>query len=125
LEQLKLVGQAQNVQIFGIRLLGVDALNVRKLLFTLAFFLILWLISKSLRAFAHFIGGRAGRRGAFWTRQGVSLITFVLGLLGFVSIWFDNPARLATGLGLVGAGLAFALQKVITSFAGYFVTRFS
>jgi small-conductance mechanosensitive channel len=45
----------------------------------------------------------------------------VLGILGFVSIWFDNPARLATGLGLVGAGLAFALQKVITSFAGYFV----
>jgi small-conductance mechanosensitive channel len=44
-----------------------------------------------------------------------------MGLIGFVSIWFDNPARLATGLGLVGAGLAFALQQVITSFAGYFV----
>jgi small-conductance mechanosensitive channel len=41
--------------------------------------------------------------------------------VGFISIWFDNPARLATGAGLVGAGLAFALQKVITSIAGYFV----
>lgn len=29
--------------------------------------------------------------------------------------------RLATGVGLVGAGFAFALQKVITSVAGYFV----
>lgn len=38
-----------------------------------------------------------------------------------VSIWFDDPARLATGLGLVTAGLAFALQKVITAIAGYFV----
>jgi small-conductance mechanosensitive channel len=34
---------------------------------------------------------------------------------------FDNPARLATGAGLIGAGIAFALQKVVTSFAGYFV----
>ncbi len=76
---------------------------------------------QSLGALAHATGGRGGKRAAFWTRQGVSLITFLLAVLGFVSIWFDNPARLATGVGLVGAGLAFALQKVITSFAGYFV----
>jgi small-conductance mechanosensitive channel len=42
-------------------------------------------------------------------------------LLALVSIWFDDPARLATGLGLVTAGLAFALQKLITALAGYFV----
>ena len=42
-------------------------------------------------------------------------------LLGVVSIWFDDPARLATALGLVTAGLAFALQKVVTALAGYFV----
>ena len=117
----KLVGPAHNVELFGIRLLGIDAQNGRKLLFTAGFFLLLYLISKGLRALAHAVGGKSGRRAAFWTRQGVSLITFLLGLLGFVSIWFDNPARLATGIGLVGAGLAFALQKVITSFAGYFV----
>jgi small-conductance mechanosensitive channel len=38
-----------------------------------------------------------------------------------MSIWFDDPGRLATGIGLVSAGLAFALQKVVTSLAGYFV----
>lgn len=118
---LELVGPAHNVEIFGIRLLGIDAQNGRKLLFTAGFFLLLYLISKGLRALAHTVGGKPGQRTAFWTRQGVSLITFLLGLLGFLSIWFDNPARLATGVGLVGAGLAFALQKVITSFAGYFV----
>ena len=118
---LKLVGPTQNVEIFGIRLLGIDVHNGRKLLFTASFFVILYVLSKALGALAHFVGGRSGRRGAFWTRQGVSLLTFLLALLGFVSIWFDNPARLATGVGLVGAGLAFALQKVITSFAGYFV----
>ena len=38
-----------------------------------------------------------------------------------ISIWFDNPANLTTAAGLVTAGLAFALQKGITSFAGYLV----
>jgi len=36
-------------------------------------------------------------------------------------VWFDNPARLATGIGLVTAGLAVALQRVVTAFAAYFV----
>ena len=115
----RLLRPSRNAEIFGIRMLGVDAHNGRKLLFTAVFFLCLFFLSKSLRALAHVLGGKAGRRGAFWTRQGVSLATFLFGLLGFVSIWFDNPARFATGVGLVGAGLAFALQKVITSFAGY------
>ena len=38
-----------------------------------------------------------------------------------MSIWFDNPARLASVFGLIGAGIAFALQRVITAVAGYFV----
>jgi small-conductance mechanosensitive channel len=33
----------------------------------------------------------------------------------------DDPTRLATALGLVTAGLAFALQRVVTAIAGYFV----
>ena len=118
---LQLVDPAQNVQIFGVKLLGVDAHNGRKLVMTIVFFLFLYVVSWTLGKLSHLAASRTQKRTAFWTRQGVSLITFVLGLLGFVSIWFDNPARLATGVGLIGAGLAFALQKVITSFAGYFV----
>jgi small-conductance mechanosensitive channel len=118
---LQFVGPDQNLQIFGVRLLGLTALNGRKLLFTLCFFALLILLSLSLRWFARIIAAHRHQKTAFWTSQGISLITFVIGLLGFLSIWFDNPARLATGAGLVGAGLAFALQQVITSFAGYFV----
>ena len=117
----QLAGPSKNVELFGIRLLGVDAQNGRKLVFTLIFFGLLFLISKLLRRLARGTTSHSGRTITFWTRQGISLLTFVLGILGFVSIWFDNPARLATGIGLLGAGLAFALQKVVTSFAGYFV----
>src|SRR5207237_3024096 len=40
-------------------------------------------------------------------------------LIGVASIWFDDPTRLTTAMGLVTAGLAFALQRVVTAVAGY------
>src|SRR5947209_12579384 len=67
------------------------------------------------------IGSRTGTQVHFWAKQAVSLAVAVILFLGIVSIWFDNPARLAGVLGVIGAGVAFALQRVITAIAGYFV----
>lgn len=117
---VQLAGPNRSLQIDGVKLLGFDAANGRKVILTVVFFLVLYLVGKGLRAIAQKVGG-SRQETAFWTRQGISLITFLLGVIGFLSIWFDNPTRLATGIGLLGAGLAFALQKVVTSFAGYFV----
>ncbi len=117
----ELVGPSHNVQIYGIKLLGVDAHNGRKLVFSLIFLGLLWLIRLALVSLGKLLRNREGKTAVFWTNQAISLITFAFGMLGLLSIWFDNPARLATGIGLVGAGLAFALQKVITSFAAYFI----
>ncbi len=117
---IEFVGPAHNLQVGGVKLLGFDAKNAHKLLFTLVFLVIIFGVSAALRYLAARVGG-ARQKTAFWTGQGVSLVTFLLGIAGLLSIWFDNPARLATGLGLMSAGLAFALQKVVTSFAGYFV----
>lgn len=110
------------VEILGVKLVGVTADNGKKVLFTIGFILLTWLLSRGLRALTQAIlRGRAEARVAFWTRQGIRLATTVLMLLGIVSIWFDSPERLATALGLVTAGLAFALQRVVTAVAGYFV----
>ena len=117
---VQVVGNNHTLQIAGVRLLGVNAENGRKLLFTVIFLIALLIVNKLLRAIAGRFGGDR-QRIAFWTRQGISLVMFIIGVIGLVSIWFDNPSRLATGVGLIGAGLAFAMQKVVTSFAGYFV----
>jgi small-conductance mechanosensitive channel len=119
---LRIVPPNGAVEIFGVKLVGVTADNGKKLLFSLAFIVLTLLIGAGLRWLTGLLlRGRQDVRVAFWTRQGIQLITAVLLLMGLVSVWFDDPTRLTTALGLVTAGLAFALQKVVTSLAGYFV----
>lgn len=110
-------------QIFGVRLLGVSTETLRKAILTLAFILAIVVVRSILEWVVRASGRSRGRREQrrFWLRQVVNLFTAAIFLLGLLSIWFDDPSRLATGIGLVSAGLAFALQKVVTSIAGYFV----
>lgn len=112
------------MKVLGVEWLGVNAASGRKLLFSLAFIAVVLLTGYLLRALAGLVLSRTDLgtiRAKFWTRQAVSLLSAVLLILGLMSIWFDDPTRLATAFGLISAGLAFALQQVITSFAGYFV----
>lgn len=115
-------GPRKAVEILGVELVGVNAENGRKLLLTLAFVLLVLLLSRLLRvAAAAVLRGQRNARLAFWWRQGIAVTAGVVLLIGVTSIWFDDPTRLATALGLVTAGLAFALQKVVTALAGYAV----
>lgn len=109
-------------QFFGVKLLGVSTETLHKAILTLVFSLGIVLLRSILEwAVRTTTRKRRRERHSFWIRQTINLFTAALFLLTLLSIWFDDPARLATGIGLVSAGLAFALQKVVTSFAGYFV----
>lgn len=110
------------MEIFGIKFIGANAENGQKLLLTLVAILVILLGGYLLRKLAGIIlGGEKLERAKFWTRQGISLFMAILLIMTVMSIWFDDPTRLTTAFGLVTAGLAFALQKVVTSIAGYFV----
>lgn len=108
-------------QLFGVKLLLVSTETLRKAILTLAFALAIVVVRSLLEWVVRASGRGRPRERRFWVRQVVNLFTAALFLLGLLSIWFDDPSRLATGIGLVSAGLAFALQKVVTSLAGYFV----
>lgn len=109
------------LEIAGVRLVGFTPENGVKLLLTVLFIAAIVLLGRLLRPLAARIAqALGGARAAFWARQGVNLGVAVLLLVAVISIWFDDPIRLATALGLVTAGLAFALRQVITAVAGYF-----
>src|SRR3954471_3264804 len=116
------VAPNRNVRVFDIHLLGVNDGNLRRLLLSLvivgalilARYAIVWLVRLTT-------GEEPNERVVFWTRQGASLGTALLIALLLVSVWFDDSQRLGTVAGLVAAGLDFAMQKVVTSFAGYLV----
>ena len=107
------------MDVFGIHLIGLDSENGRKLALSLATIAVLVALTVLLRLVVRVVPG--GTRVRFWTRQGVSLGIAVVGAITLASIWFDNPRSASMVAGLFSAGLAFALQKVITSFAGYFL----
>lgn len=107
---------------FGIKLVGVTPENGRKLLLTLAVIGLAVLLRIVLNGLARFfLSGRRRVRTRFWTHQGIALVCAAVLVLSLLSVWFEDPARLTTFLGLFTAGLAFALQRVITALAGYFV----
>ncbi|MCM2348644.1 MAG: mechanosensitive ion channel family protein [Bacteriovoracaceae bacterium] len=109
------------MEVFGIKLVGINYENGQKVLLTI-FTIFIVVAFKKLITFAIWkVYSRSQKRQSvrFWSRQALNLLSAIVIVLMFLSIWFDNPTRLATGLGLVTAGLAFALQKVVTSFAGY------
>lgn len=111
------------LEIFGITLVGATPENGKKLLLTIALVTVMLSFSTIVRRLlARTPGERLGAgKVRFWSRQAVGLVAGAALVLGIVSVWFDDPTRLTTGLGLVTAGVAFALQRVITAVAGYFV----
>src|SRR4051812_12649263 len=118
---LRFVGPEHAAELFGIRLIGVNAENGAKLLVSLLFIAAVVVLSRLLQRLASRHGPSTSARAGFWTRQAIRLLSAVVLTLGLFSIWFDEPARLATAFGLMSAGLAFALQRVITALAGYFI----
>lgn len=108
------------LELFGVHLLGFNSETARKLLLTLGFAFLVWASGRALRWLLGAIGHGAGSaRFRFWSRQALSILLVLLLIVGFLSIWFDDPTRLGTVLGLFTAGIAFALQRVITACAGY------
>ncbi|WP_138758994.1 mechanosensitive ion channel family protein [Modestobacter altitudinis] len=113
---------ADAVQVFGVTLVGVSTTTGVKLLFSLTLIaLVLAVRALVLRLARRSLGGGVGDPRRFWVRQGIQVIVAVILVLGLISIWVTPDTDITTGVGLISAGLAFALQQVILSLAAYFV----
>ena len=59
------------------------------------------------------------------TRKFISFIGYIAGILLLGAIFSDKLGGLTVALGVAGAGIAFALQEVIASIAGWFAISFA
>ena len=115
--------------VFGVHLLGFDLRTGEKIVLTvglLVFFALLRrLVAYATRARVSAAkdpaADGAAARTVFWTRQVISLVLFAALVLALVSVWFENAASFATVGALFTAGIAVALQRVITAFAAYII----
>jgi small-conductance mechanosensitive channel len=116
------VQPAEPFEVFGVRLLGISVESGLKLLLSIALIAIVLVVRRLvLRLIRALPSDERAPRVRFWGRQAVSLGSTAVIVFGLVSLWFDDPGRAGTALGLFSAGLAFALQKVVTAIAGYVV----
>src|SRR4051812_18422777 len=110
------------MQLAAFTLLGADAETGKRLFVSVGILAAVIAARYAIVGLVRLVTGeKANERIVFWTRQGASLATAVLACAALASLWFENSDRLATVVGFIGAGLAFALQKVVTAFAGYLV----
>ncbi|OHB54385.1 MAG: mechanosensitive ion channel protein MscS [Planctomycetes bacterium GWF2_42_9] len=116
------IGPKGAIHVFGVKLVGFTLENGMKLLLTFLIFFVIWMTAKILRFFIRrYMRGRIDVSALFWSNQAIKLLLTFFSVIFFISVWFDDPKRLTTGIGLIAVGLTFALQKIITSVAGYFI----
>jgi small-conductance mechanosensitive channel len=64
---------------------------------------------------------RDTERRRFWMKQLGRLAIVIVLAAGLIVIWADDATRMASVAGIITAGVAVALQRMILSVAGYFV----
>ena len=82
------------MRFLGINWVGVNPENGQKLLLSLAFIAIVVVVSRILRWLVGVVLRRtdtSGLQTKFWTRQGISLLSAIVLILGLLSIWFSDP----------------------------------
>ena len=112
------------MELFGVEWVGLTAENGHKLIVSLIFIAVCFGFVIALKGVVSLLlrsTDQASVQTKFWTRQAIGLFTAIVLILGLLSIWFNDPKKMASVFGLMSAGLAFALQQVVTSIAGYFV----
>ena len=91
--------------------------TLSKLIETVLGVLIILIIFSLLRSFL--VRNIQDTDARYRTRKALSLVSYILILIFVASTFSDSLGKLTIVLGAIGAGVAFALQEVIGSFAGW------
>jgi small-conductance mechanosensitive channel len=111
------------VDVLGIRLLGVNAQTLHKLLLSAVIVVVAIVVRLGLRKLEGALDVEASKR-VIWTEKTIRLLVGAAAVFFIASIWFEDAHNLAIFSGLVAGGLAIASQRVLQAIAGFFVIVF-
>ena len=84
------------MELFDVRLLGVSTESAQKLAFTAILIIAVVILRRLLKASTWlFFRNRENDQARFWFRQATNAAMTLIALLGTLSIWFEDPNRLA------------------------------
>mgnify|MGYP000885576438 FL=1 len=83
---------------------------------------IIWVIVKSIQR--NFLSKIRGNDNRYRAKKFSSFIGFILTVILISIVYSDKLGGLTVAFGVAGAGIAFALQEVIASFAGWLAIMF-
>lgn len=93
-----------------------------KLAITVGAIVLVLIVGGVLRALANaLLPNEEQQRASFWTAQTIHLLTLAGAIVVVVVVWRDSITQLGAVGGWIAAGLTVALQRVVTSFAGYLI----
>jgi len=84
---------------------------------TIGIFVLLWLIR--LIVLRVVLKNTENKRVQYKWRKNLSYISFFIGFLAVIQIWFSGIESIATFLGLLSAGIAIALKDPVTDLAAF------
>ncbi len=88
-----------------------------KIIETIGIFILLWLIR--LIVLRVVTKKTSSKKAQYKWRKNLSYISFFIGFLAVVQIWFSGIESIATFLGLLSAGIAIALKDPVTDLAAF------
>lgn len=96
--------------------------TVGKIILTVIGLIIIFVISKV-------VGGNVGKfvkegNNRYYIKKVVNFIAFLIAILFLSTVFSDKFSSLSVAIGVAGAGIAFALQEVIASVAGWMAILF-
>jgi small-conductance mechanosensitive channel len=95
---------------------------ITKLLLTVGLVAAILIGAALIRGLAHVaLQNKKRDRSRFWIAQATHLLTLAGLVIVVLAIWFRASSQLAMIGGWIAAGLAIALQRVVTAFAGYLI----
>lgn len=113
-----------NLLIFMDSITLINEINplVKKFIVLIVWILLIWLLKRFLQSF---IGKKVSDKdNRYRTQKFISFAGYFFIVVLITIIFSKNLGGISVALGVAGAGIAFALQEVITSFAGWLAIIF-